>query len=198
MSFKFSHSTPHLVRAKGLVVPEHLRTNDQKILRLLLNIVISWAFLTYLLTIGYMLVSVTPLFTMLHDFSLVKTFLHNMVLPSAGFFVSCFVVGLGYRGMRNPYKISPFFAIIFVDALLIGWDLASQISMGVFNITYIIRGVLIILTAYYAWQVKKTTYPDDWFEQKEAAKAHRKQAIRAQKAILKAERAERRNKVHNS
>lgn len=64
---------------------------------------------------------------------------------------------LGIRGAKNPNKITLFFWIIFIDALLTTWALASNIASQIFDPASIVSGLFIISLAVCAWQVRKQT-----------------------------------------
>lgn len=68
------------------------------------------------------------------------------------------VIGLlGIRGAKNPCKITLFFWITFVDALLTAWALASSVSAGSCDLTSLVSGLFVIALAVCAWQVRGLT-----------------------------------------
>ena len=64
---------------------------------------------------------------------------------------------LGLRGARNPRKITLFFWITFVDAMLTAWALASSVSAGTCDLTSLVSGLFVIALAVCAWQVRGQT-----------------------------------------
>ena len=64
---------------------------------------------------------------------------------------------LGLRGARNPRKITLFFWITFVDAMLTAWALASSVSAGTCDLTSLVSGLIVIALAVCAWQVRGQT-----------------------------------------
>lgn len=162
----------------GLVLPEDKLTIEQRALRVLCRIMLGWSLLSFIVEEGVLLVQETPLFLMPSNPGLITAFLLDSVMPLLIFVANAAYAFLGVIGARTPAKITPFFAIAFVSAMLGGWDLASKISLGTAGFAYALEVVFVIVTACVAWQVKKTTYPEDWYEQKEAAKARRKRAKR--------------------
>lgn len=68
------------------------------------------------------------------------------------------VIGLlGLRGARNPRKITLFFWITFVDAMLTAWALASSVSGGSCDLTSLVSGLFVIALAVCTWQVRGQT-----------------------------------------
>ena len=68
------------------------------------------------------------------------------------------VIGLlGLRGARNPRKITLFFWITFVDAMLTAWALASSVSTGSCDLTSLVSGLFVIALAVCTWQVRGQT-----------------------------------------
>lgn len=68
------------------------------------------------------------------------------------------VIGLlGVRGAKNPCKITLFFWITFVDAMLTAWALASSVSAGSCDLTSLVSGLFVIALAVCAWQVRGQT-----------------------------------------
>lgn len=69
---------------------------------------------------------------------------------------------LGVRGARNPCKITLFFWITFIDAMLTAWALASSVSSGMCDLTSLVSGLFVIALAVCAWQVRgQTGYFDE-------------------------------------
>ena len=64
---------------------------------------------------------------------------------------------LGLRGARNPRKITLFFWITLVDAMLTAWALASSVSAGTCDLTSLVSGLFVIALAVCAWQVRGQT-----------------------------------------
>lgn len=64
---------------------------------------------------------------------------------------------LGVRGAKNPCKITLFFWITFVDAMLTAWALASSVSAGSCDLTSLVSGLFVIALAVCAWQVRGQT-----------------------------------------
>ncbi|MDO5043126.1 MAG: hypothetical protein Q4D92_06390 [Slackia sp.] len=149
---------------------------------MLCRIMIAWSLLSFIVEEGIFLVQKTPLFLMPSNPELVVSFLSASLMPLLIFAANAAYAFLGVIGARTPAKITPFFAIAFASAMLGGWDLASKISLGTAGFAYALEVVFVIVTACVAWQVKKTTYPEDWYEQKEAAKIRRKDAKRRSRA----------------
>lgn len=160
----------------GLILPEDKLTLQQRALRALCRIMLGWSLLSFIVEEGVLLVEKTPLFLMPSNPDLFVAFLLASVMPVLSFAANAVYALLGTIGARTPAKITPFFAIAFVIAMLGGWDLASKISLGTAGLSYAFEVLFVIATACVAWQVKKTTYPEDWYERKEAAKARRKNA----------------------
>lgn len=165
-----------------LVVPEDLLTDDQKTLRMLCTILLVWAWISFGVTELGILVDEVPLFSILGNPSMLLDFAMASAVPALILAFGVMVAILGYRGVANPRKITPFFTIIFVEAMLVGWDLASKLSLGMFDPVYVAEAAVVIGAACFAWRVKEATYPDDWFERKEAARAQRKAARKAERA----------------
>ncbi len=68
------------------------------------------------------------------------------------------VIGaLGVRGAKDPRKITLFFWIMFVDAMLTAWALASSVSYGACDLTTLVSGLFVISLAVCAWQVRGQT-----------------------------------------
>lgn len=68
------------------------------------------------------------------------------------------VIGvLGVRGAKNPRKITLFFWITFIDAMLTAWALASSVSAGTCDLTSLVSGLFVIALAVCAWQVRGQT-----------------------------------------
>lgn len=68
------------------------------------------------------------------------------------------VIGaLGVRGAKNPSKITLFFWITFIDAMLTAWALASSVSSGSCDLTSLVSGLFVIALAVCAWQVRGQT-----------------------------------------
>lgn len=69
---------------------------------------------------------------------------------------------LGIRGAKNPRKITLFFWIVFADAVLTAWALASSLSYGTCDLTSLVSGLFVIALAVCAWQVRgQTGYFDE-------------------------------------
>ncbi|RNL18385.1 hypothetical protein DMP07_08590 [Slackia faecicanis] len=163
---------------EGLILPEDKITLEQRTLRVLCRIMMGWAVLSLVVEEGVLLVQETPLFDIPGNPALLAAFAAGSIMPLASFAANAAYAFLGFIGARTPTRITPFFAVAFVSALLGGWDLASKISLGTASVPYAVEVLFVIVTACVAWQVKKTTYPEDWYERKEAAKARRKDAKR--------------------
>lgn len=68
------------------------------------------------------------------------------------------VIGLlGIRGAKNPCRITLFFWITFIDAMLTAWALASSVSTGSLDLTSLVSGLFVIALAVCAWQVRGLT-----------------------------------------
>lgn len=173
---------------RGLILPEDKITLQQRVLRVLCRVMVGWALLSFIVDESVLLVQGTPLFDMPGNHDLLMTFLARSVMPLASFVANVAYAFLGAIGARTPSRITPFFAIAFVSALLGGWDLASKISLGTAGLLYSIEVLFVIVTACVAWQVKKTTYPEDWYERKEAARERRIDAKRKARAERKRRR----------
>lgn len=92
----------------------------------------------------------------------------DLVAPQAGVMALLgallnLVIGiLGIRGAKNPRKITLFFWIMFVDAMLTAWALASSMSYGACDLTSLVSGLFVILLAICTWQVRgQTGYFDE-------------------------------------
>ena len=92
----------------------------------------------------------------------------DLVVPQIGLMaflgaVLNLVIGaLGVRGAKNPRKITLFFWIMFVDAMLTAWALASSLSYGTCDLTSLVSGLFVISLAVCAWQVRgQTGYFDE-------------------------------------
>lgn len=83
------------------------------------------------------------------------TLLGTSSLVSA--FFNVVIAFLGIRGAENPERITLFFWIAIVDAILTAWALAGNISNGVIDPTSLVSGLFIIILAVCAWQVRKQT-----------------------------------------
>lgn len=69
---------------------------------------------------------------------------------------------LGIRGAKDPRKITVFFWIVFIDAMLTAWALASSVSYGICDLASLISGLFVIALAVCAWQVRgQTGYFDE-------------------------------------
>ncbi len=64
---------------------------------------------------------------------------------------------LGIRGAKNPCKITLFFWITLINAVLTAWALASNVSNGVIDPVSLVSGLFIIALAVCAWQVRGQT-----------------------------------------
>lgn len=64
---------------------------------------------------------------------------------------------LGVRSAKNPCKITLFFWITFIDAMLTAWALASSVSAGSCDLTSLVSGLFVIALAVCAWQVRGQT-----------------------------------------
>lgn len=170
---------------RGLVLPEDKITLQQRVLRVLCRVMVGWALLSFVVDEGILLVQETPLFDMFGNLDLFMVFLARSAIPLASFVANVAYAFLGAIGARTPSRITPFFAIAFVSALLGGWDLASKISLGTAGLLYSVEVLFVIVTACVAWQVKKTSYPEDWYERKEAARERRIDAKRKARAARK-------------
>lgn len=173
---------------RGFILPEDKLTIEQRALRVLCRIMLGWSLLSLIVEETALLVSKTPLFLMPGDPAIFFAFLSASTLPLFSFAANAVYAFLGVIGARTPSKITPFFAIAFASAMLGGWDLASKISLGTAGLAYALQVAFVIATACIAWQVKKTTYPEDWYERKEAAKLRRKEAKRRARAEAKAKK----------
>ncbi len=169
----------------GFILPEDKITLQQRVLRVLCRVMMGWALLSLVVDEGVLLVQETPLFDMPGNSDLFMAFLASSVMPLVSFAANVAYAFLGAIGARTPSRITPFFAIAFVSALLGGWDLASKISLGTASLLYSVEVLFVIVTACVAWQVKKTTYPEDWYERKEVARERRKDAKRKARAERK-------------
>lgn len=78
----------------------------------------------------------------------------TMVISGA---INLFLALLGIRGAKNPSKITLFFWIVLLDAVLTAWSLASNISIGTIDPSGFVSGIFIIAVAICAWQVRKQT-----------------------------------------
>ena len=71
--------------------------------------------------------------------------------------INLFLALLGIRGAKNPSKITLFFWIVLLDAVLTAWSLASNISIGTIDPSGFVSGIFIIAVAICAWEVRKQT-----------------------------------------
>lgn len=74
-----------------------------------------------------------------------------------GAFLNLIIGILGIRGAKDPRKITLFFWITFIDAMLTAWSLASSVSLGASDLTSMVSGLFIIALAVCAWQVRGQT-----------------------------------------
>lgn len=74
-----------------------------------------------------------------------------------GAFLNVVIAFLGIRGSENPTRITVFFWIALIDAVITAWALVGNISNGVFDPAGIVSGLFIIALATCAWQVRKQT-----------------------------------------
>lgn len=74
-----------------------------------------------------------------------------------GAVINVAVALLGVRGAKNPPKITLFFWIALVDAVVTAWALAGSLSQGALNPSSLVSGLFIIALAVCAWQVRKQT-----------------------------------------
>lgn len=74
-----------------------------------------------------------------------------------GAFLDVVIAFLGLRGARDPNKITLFFWIAFIDAMLTAWAMASNISQGTIDPASIGSALFIIGIAVCAWQVRAQT-----------------------------------------
>ena len=131
-------------------------TKWQVWLRLLCAVVIAWAVAE--LVLGAVLWS-----AFLLDVPLIggaaPTFAEPLVGAAAllGACLNLAIGFLGMRGARNPRKIALFFWIVFVDAMLTAWALASSVSSGTCDLTSLASGLFIISLSVCAWQVRGQT-----------------------------------------
>lgn len=79
------------------------------------------------------------------------------VMALLGAFLNLLIGFLGVRGAKNPSKITLFFWITFIDAMLTAWALASSVSSGTCDITSLVSGLFVIAVAVCAWQVRGQT-----------------------------------------
>lgn len=64
---------------------------------------------------------------------------------------------LGLRGARNPQKIGLFFWAILINAVLMSWQVASDVSLGQVEITSAITLAIVFVYAVCAWNVRGQT-----------------------------------------
>lgn len=74
-----------------------------------------------------------------------------------GAFLNLLIGFLGIRGAKNPRRITLFFWITFIDAMLTAWALASSVSAGSCDLTSLVSGLFVIALAVCAWQVRGQT-----------------------------------------
>lgn len=79
------------------------------------------------------------------------------VSAMVGAVINVVVALLGIRGAKNPPKITLFFWIALVDAVVTAWALASSLSRGALDPSSLVSGLFIISLAVCAWQVRKQT-----------------------------------------
>ncbi|WP_160942940.1 hypothetical protein [Eggerthella guodeyinii] len=78
-------------------------------------------------------------------------------MSMAGACLNLIIGFLGLRGARNPRKITLFFWITFIDAMLTAWALASSVSTGSCDLTSLVSGLFVIALAVCTWQVRGQT-----------------------------------------
>ena len=84
------------------------------------------------------------------------------VMAFLGALLNLAIGALGIRGAKNPRKITLFFWIVFADAVLTAWALASSLSYGTCDLTSLVSGLFVIALAVCAWQVRgQTGYFDE-------------------------------------
>ena len=87
----------------------------------------------------------------------------DLVVPQTGAMaflgalLNLIIGALGIRGAKNPRRITLFFWIVFADAMLTAWALASSISYGRCDLTSLVSGLFVIALAVCAWQVRGQT-----------------------------------------
>lgn len=79
------------------------------------------------------------------------------VIAMVGALLNLIIGALGVRGAKNPRKITLFFWITFIDAMLTAWALASSVSSGSCDLTSLVSGLFVIALAVCAWQVRGQT-----------------------------------------
>lgn len=102
------------------------------------------------------------------DIPLLGSIGRDLVAPLAGMMaflgalLNLIMGALGIRGAKNPCKITLFFWIVFADAVLTAWALASNLSYGTCDLTSLVSGLFVIALAVCAWQVRgQTGYFDE-------------------------------------
>ncbi|MGI6104755.1 MAG: hypothetical protein ACOYD7_01005 [Raoultibacter sp.] len=132
-------------------------------LRRLCIVMIVWAVLGLIAGLFFML---APQFIDLQsvfgdekilDLGIQEAFTLLSVSSLVGAFLNVVIAFLGIRGAENPKKVTLFFWIALIDAVLTAWALASNISIGIIDPTSIVSGLFIIALATCAWQVRKQT-----------------------------------------
>ncbi|PNV68792.1 hypothetical protein [Enteroscipio rubneri] len=102
------------------------------------------------------------------DMPLLGSVGRDLVVPQTGAMaflgalLNLAIGALGMRGAKNPRRITLFFWIVFADAMLTAWALASSISYGRCDLTSLVSGLFVIALAVCAWQVRgQTGYFDE-------------------------------------
>lgn len=104
------------------------------------------------------------------DIGMQEVFTILGVSSLVGAFLNVVIAFLGIRGAEHPQRITVFFWIALVDAVLTAWSLAGNISLGVFDPAGLVSGLFIIALAVCAWQVRKQTGYFDKHPKHEAGK----------------------------
>lgn len=79
------------------------------------------------------------------------------VMAFLGALLNLVIGALGIRGAKDPRRITLFFWITFIDAMLTAWALASSVSYGSCDVTSLVSGLFVIALAVCAWQVRGQT-----------------------------------------
>lgn len=64
---------------------------------------------------------------------------------------------LGLRGAKDPKKATPFFWTVLANVVLMAWQLASEISLHVFELSSMITFVVMFAFALCAWKLREQT-----------------------------------------
>ncbi|MEA5019393.1 MAG: hypothetical protein VB027_03385 [Gordonibacter sp.] len=158
-------NVPHHLPESG---KQHLGTDGKPMsvwqiwLLRLCNVMLVWAVLELAFGVAFGVLGI--LFPNMQVLGIEMASIMASVVPAAlmGAVLNLAIGLLGIRGAKNPCKITLFFWITLIDAVLTAWAMASNISLGIFDIMGIVSGLFIIALAVCTWQVRgQTGYFDE-------------------------------------